>query len=604
MMMQDEFGLLDGLGMDDELGYMPGFFDWQRDRQEVEGLLQIELQSAITGMAEHVTKLAIWRRAYDLKPDPEREPPFPGAANYVKPMTRSKIDGAAAYLGVALDEDPFFTVRARTAQLEPVRAALEEYMDLRMDHLETGMGQGIRTFVHQSVRESLVVGVCVARCIWEEVVGARGQRVRGRNKLDLVPLEDFLVSPVTVTRLEDAFMVAHRFWLPYWRLDQMADSGVLNADYVEKLRGQGDEGGPNQTYNEDQGHHGYNSGSPESRMVEIYECWVQWRGQMWRFWFHKGSNCLLRAEPNQYNHGRAPFALIRHDPKPNYLFGSSFSELLEQTQIELDTLTNQRIDTNSYAISPLVGVRPGSLMARWLRKNAITPGAVVEGDPNDFFQIQIAPASQASMQDEQVLWNMADKTTLPDIAMSQPLTKRDPTATEVNRDQSFVQAKSANWLRNLHGGLRDLAWLMYYNLHQYEVSQSSVQVNVETQMGPMPMPMAGLTIQTGDSSKDIIASEMFLDGIDIEVNGRETQTAKAERATLAGMLLQQVVPAILQGTTKNPQVWTVLKMLLDANNVKNWREILGDKPTEEQMQAEQMMAQMQQGGPAPPGGMA
>lgn len=555
-----------------------GAFDWADEaaKTEVTSALKSELQAAREARSEHMDKVYKWRHAYELR-TPDRAGPWEGSANYMVPLTREKIDAVACTLTEGLDVEPFYAFRARTVQAETVRATLEEYLDQQMDGLD------IRAHASLIVQESLVTGLGISKTGYEAVQSATGKLIK-RPTLEVVMLEDFLVSPVTVSELEDAFLVGQRFHMPYWRLEELFELGTIQD--CEPLKARDASTSPNQTTHAIQQHSMVSASNQHgSRTVELHECWWRWRGQMWRSWIHEESGLLLLHEPNPYEHGRAPYALHRWWPRPNYLYGSSAVELLEPTQQEMNAITNMRLDGIALSTNPITLTVAGSQAARWFKKNTIQPGANIEVDNLEtptISQFQLAPPSPASITDMQVLEGRAANVLIPSVGMGRPLVDRQQTATEVMRDQGFVEAKGKAFLHNLHSGFRDLGWLAYHLLYQYEVR---------------PAGLMGKSFLSGDKERVVLPSDMWLEDIDLEVNGRETQTAKVERGQIAFQNMQVVGPYLTPGPTGVPlidtdeRIWELVNDYLRAHNVKNAAKLIGSR---EQMRQKLQQRQLQE----------
>ena len=114
---------------------------------------------------------------------------------------------------------------------------------------------------------------------------------------------------------------------------------------------------------------------------------------------------------------------------------------------------------------------------------------------------------------------------------------------------------------------------MLHNLQQYEVQPA--------QTGFEP---AVLTFLTGKNERQIRASDMFLESIDLEVNGRETHTMQAERKAHATVVIQMFMQFASLGVFQPNQpiqdhrIYSALKAWLLANDVKDWELYLGPEP--------------------------
>jgi hypothetical protein len=560
------------------------------EMERVVNILSDELQNAESARSEHLERVTLWRKMYELIP-PERDLAWDGAANFRSPLSQNKVDKIVCLLVAALDQDPFYSVRARTAAAEVARQLLEEYLDLKVDELK------IRDHTQLILKEAYVTGTGFSKCVYENSGG------KDRHRLEVVPFEDFLVSPITVAKLEDAFLVAHTFYTPLWRLQQMQEDSIKRGgstgihpecqlEMLDSVTGNAGRDSPNPVVNSDLGHQSPSVMNRGSKLIPIYECWWQDGGQMWVTWFHKGDQKVLRHEVNPYEHGHSPFTRTCFDPQVNNIYGRSLVQKLETIQIEFDSTTNMRLDANSLSVGGLFIIQSGTATAKWFEDgNQIRPGATIQVDDimkPGIMQLRFEGANVTTLQDQQLLFQFADKTAIPDTSLSQPLTNRNPTATEVNRDEAVVTSLLKSWLHNIHNGLLDLGNIIRTNLYQFEVK-----------------PNGGAMFSSADTEQVIKPDQMFMDDIELQVTGRETQTMQAEEIAKATLVAQVILPIIHPPNLppgsppvpiSDPRVYSILKHFLSAHGVKGWKEFLGPQPPsfEQMAQAAEMATRIAQ----------
>jgi hypothetical protein len=573
------------------------------DVKEIARVCREQLKEARDGKSERAKLVDRLDHIYEMR-DPERDPAFPGGANYQAPLIRSKIDGEVAYQVDALDQDPFYVFRARSADAEAARVNLEEYIDQRLDELD------FRSIAFQVTREAYKSGTGIAKVGWE-VSDLDG----GRLTVDVIPFRDHFVNPHNVDSLDRAYFIGDRFHRAYHELRDLHERGLIQ-DPSPCVRNPGK--GPQEHAHEAQGSGRAASSEKDAEYIELHECWVRWRpwqyddqqngvtrsGNMWQVWWHDASETVLLARPNPHWHGRAPYALVEQDPRLLQVYGAPYGEKLLPYQQELNVIINQRTDINSYAAAPVFFEQLNSLEAKWLAQNALQPGArIPTNSPQNpaLTQLQLAGANPVTLQDQQLLYQMADKISIPDTSLAQPLVNRDPTATEVSRDMGVVAAQTKARLHHLHVGFRQLGYLVLHTLFQHEIAPAGAE---------------GISFLTGEDEKRVTLLEVFLDSLELSVNGRETATAKVERQQAAVAKMQMLMPLITpnpqtgQKAISDPAIWELAKELCDALGAKNWKQLLGPKPDPRedmmlQLLAQQMMAggagaQESAGQPAPP----
>ena len=538
---------------------------------EISKILKTELNDAESQMDAHRERVKVWRSFFELKV-PNREPLFEGGANYRTPVVRNKVSKIGNLLVGALDVDPFFVLRARTSKASEVALNLQEYLDLRVDDLQ------FRDHVDQVVEEALLTGVGITKVGFEQV--GTGLNAKKRNRVELIQLEDFLVSPVTVAKLEDAYMVANRFYVPYWKLEQWKQDGVVTGDIhlLDQAVTM-----PNEVAHDIQGHSNMSSSNQGSKSIELYECWWQWQGRMCCTWIHRNSGTVLKHDINPYQHARAPFTLTYFHRRPNYLIGFSLAELLEAAQLEIDATRNARMDAVSLSVGGIYSIEVGSMEEKFLRTHRMDPGIRIETENIERPKIRpmdLPPLNPATFQEISLLYQDIDRATIPETSLSSNPVRDRVTAEEIKRDTDMTTSTIKKWLHTIHAGLRETGLMILHNLQQFEV-RVSINIGKDPNTG-MPIPEMGvLGFFSKTGLKQVSASEMFLEDFDLEVNGRETATMKAEKTQEAFQDLQIIAPFLLQlqgQPIQDSRLYELYKNFLLARDRKDWEDLLGPPP--------------------------
>jgi hypothetical protein len=194
--------------------------------------------------------------------------------------------------------------------------------------------------------------------------------------------------------------------------------------------------------------------------------------------------------------------------------------------------------------------------------------------------LEIPPLNPATFQEISLLYQDIDRATIPETSLSSNPVRDRVTAEEIKRDTDMTTSTIKKWLHTIHAGLREAGLMILHNLQQFEVKMA-ISVGSDPQSG-LPIPQAGvLSFFTKTGLKSINAREIFLEDFDLEVNGRETATMKAEKTQEAFQALQIIAPFLmsLQGQPiQDSRLYQLYKDFLIARDVKNWEDLLGPPP--------------------------
>jgi hypothetical protein len=552
-------------------------FDWNdEDVRSVTLLLADELTAAIADKSDHDTDCEEKRRIYELQA-PIRTGPWPGSANFQASLTREKIDGMTSMMADAMDVQPVAAVRPRTQAGVEVAKRLEEFIDLRLDEVD------VRSLIVEAASESLQTGLVISKQSSEAAENAVGGRKEGLL-IEPVRDEDFYTSPITIAKLEDAYLTAHRFYLPYWRLWELEELGEVRN--CEKLKGIND---PVKTASVENDKEGRNTSataiSDWSKQLELFECWFRWpekphqHGTLWRAWYHLSTRTLLKLEPTPFKHGRPPYALWRWWPRSKMLWGPSAIDLLRPMQEEMNIIVNQRLDQGTLASNPVILIEAGGEVDRQLTGKRWQPGMqlrVLSIDRPGIGQFKLEGSDPQSMEDLQLVRQMADTVLIPSFGLGKPLVDKDMTATEANIYQGANDTKGKTILHCLQQGALEMILQCVHLLYQYEVQGGALEF-----MGK-------------DGEFYVADEDFFLSDVEIQINGRETQVAKAERQAQATLLLDRIAPLVMQDPAtgvvliQNPLIYAQARHLLEAYSIPNPKEFIGEAPP-----TAEEMAQMQ-----------
>lgn len=548
-------------------------FDWNdEDVRTITALLGDELTAAIADKADHDSDSEDKRRIYELVA-PERTGPWPGSANFQAPLTREKIDGMSAMMADALDVQPFVAMRPRTQAGVEVAKRLEEFVDLRLDEVD------VRAVSLEATSESFQTGLGITKQTYEAADNGVGGRKEGLL-IEVVRDEDFYTSPITISSLVDAYLTAHRFYLPYWRLQELQDLGEVRN--CERLKGVNDPVKTGRVENEKEGRLTTSTTASDwSKQPELFECWFRWPerphqyGSLWRAWYHLQTRTLLKLEPAPFKHGRPPYALWRWWPRSKVLWGPSAIDLIRPMQEETNIIVNQRLDQGTLSSNPVILIEAGSEVDRQLGSKKWQPGMqlrVLSAERPGIAQFKLEGSDPQSLEDLQLIRQQADTVLIPSFGLGKPLVDKQMTATEANIYQGGNDSKGKTILHCLQQGALEMVQQCVHLLYQYEVEGGELQF-----MGK-------------DGEFYVADQDFFLSDVEVQINGRETQAAKAERQAQAQTLLANIAPLVMPGPTgqaaiANPLIYAQARYLCEAHGIPNPKEFIGEPPATPEQQA-------------------
>lgn len=573
-------------------------FPWDDEMlmSEARATLGDQIRASTAAKDQHAERVRRMRSYYELS-DPDRTPAWDNGANYMVPLIRGKLDAITPLITDALWRDPVFTLDVYKPELQDARIATESFLDQICDHCD------VRGFIPQAVLEASLTPMAIGK------IGVQADDDGDvLITLDNVRFEDFLINPVTVTRLEDAYFVADRFHQPYWRLEEMHALGAIR-DCEPVLNNASD--GPATEYHDREAHAssgswGATGVSKGARYVELFECWWRWKrwnftdaqgvpreGNLWHVWFHLPSQTILLAEPTPHWVNRPPYAIAHLQERTNSIFGFSLAEILESSQLEINATTNMRLDAQALGIGGMFYVEEGTKGGKYFSEVGPRPGLrvpVENAQKPPVMPMQLPGANPSTIQDINTIRQFADWATVADALLGQSFS-HNITATEVNQKNAQMQIKTKLWLESFRAGLEDLGWLLLQFGLQYMVA---------------PAGLEGVVVNARDGDQVALRNQdMRLEEFDLKVNGSDVRTARVESAQIVQLIMQQLGPFLVPGQPSmgpngqpvpgEPLIrqlpfWMMAKKLLDAFDIQDWAKIIGPEPPS----PEQLAAMQQQ----------
>ncbi len=392
-----------------------------------------------------------WRRYVSL--DRYSQSPYEGAPDFVTPLIRQKVDGIRAHIEAAIDQDPIFVVDTDDAQIAAVAPDMETLMGRTIEMTDS------RRAIMQAIRDAVEVGTGIVKNYL--MLDTNGGKVPASR---YIPFEDIFVYPSSNVRLNDVNFF-ERYLETYASIKKNAEKGIY---WMDKLDDYGVfEGLADEDWNKPQ---------------QLWEAWVWFRGELYevRYWKDYG---LLSYRKSDWGTilNRAPYDPIYIEPSQRGFWGDSIPQILEGLQEINDRAFQYEVARSQYAMSPPTIVSPLSELARQLRQyGGWKPGIILEGsfDPKTDLYTPLTQMNPFNMQMMQLVGQMAEAASVPDILIPGIPTGGRKTAFEVQVTSSSGSQKLKNYLTAVGRSLRRHAtakWTLiaYYILHVPEAAESA-----------------------------------------------------------------------------------------------------------------------------------
>lgn len=354
-----------------------------------------------------------------------RQQDYAGQPNLTTPMAMNKVDGWLAQAIEAIEQRPLASFvpegigqpAEHAAQVAPVCAAYLER--------EINRGGSRELIVRELVKESGVVGTGIAKLAL--VRHPSGEYFS--KPTAIIPIEDFFVDRIRVPNLKHAFS-AYRERLPYYQIQEMADSGLLDPDAVERLGTMVTAQLEPSELELEAGFRETSSAFQEESVVhELYWCYMRFRpalggrAQLYEAVWAKQHKVLLAVRPNPVERAfdHPPLALVRIGKTPGHLFGRGIIRRLDAIQEMSDNAVNTHLALNNLAASPPFVYNQSSPFGKLVEsKRRLLPGVGIPslGTPkaNDVVPLQFNNPGLA-LQDVGVAQTFADRATYTEEAI-------------------------------------------------------------------------------------------------------------------------------------------------------------------------------------------
>lgn len=607
----------------------------EETRDEIITFLDSEIDDVINDRSENETQWETWRRHRMSRPESaSKNYPWEGSSNICTPMTMQSTNTIFANVkGKFSSKKPFLMVSCNKEELKDSAQALERFMNVLF---ESKHHINIRRVNLTLLYELVSMGTEFVKVPWTV---DKWQFKRDGSVVDKVVYMGPEVIPVPI---DDVFCKQHWHNLqkaPWYAvrtrysehsIRQLVNNGIFDSEAVELILSGPETDVP--TINESilditGGSSQVDSESPTMEF-DIYEVSIFWDvdddgvPEDLKLWFHKETGTIIRAEFNEL--GVRDLIRIPYMNVPYNLYGAGVGWMLEQTQEEVDTLHNIRINSLHISSLQMFVTKQGSKLGKIKFKPLMN--LQVENPREDFIPIKFPDVSSNTLQAEELAKQEGRNAVGASDAMSgQPnmVAKSRVTASgemlQVQRG-SLIQE---SYIQNIEEGYAEIGMLVLYQLiYNSELTKNYLLPLMSPEDQELIRPILDMNVEDIPQIFyfDVQTTEMDL-----------TEDAKRQKAMALQQMYDQYTQTILNYGMMLPQVPpnlqpTIMKFIVGQTEmmeknlelfgemrpedfvlyVDDMKAMVGAFELQQRAQAEQLSARV--GGnngisSSPPGGM-
>lgn len=542
-------------------------------QEELEGVHKMFTQ-AKSFKAGLQARIAEWRKYMDMVPP---DPPWANAPTVTVPIVRQKADGIRAHIQMSIDRQPLFTARALSSEAADISGALESVMENELTVTDS------KASIDRAIGDAVVHGTGMLKI---EPTG------EGLLALKYVPLQNICAWP---DKPDPARLFwFHAYYLPYWEMQKLADSGYLGADAVRSLK-DAVAGKHDHLEEEDATHDAPFQVAGEHTWHPLVEAWGILNGNLVQIIYQVNTKTILRYEPNPHSGAFAspPFYPIYIAPSSVSVWGQGIAEILTPNQITADTAINNELWHSQYKMKPPIFVRAGSRLHRTLQQaGGVFPGQVIPFDGVDLDEMYKVPEYSINPFNLQILSLMnqltEDATVSDFMVPGSPMGGRK-TATEVNITASIGQLKLANFLRNVGRSLEALSsayWKVIVRSRIRNAAENGLPrgvFSVYSHNGSGRVYLAAQKVdfvyESPQGLYQVYIPSAQRDDFQWKLTGSVTIPEKELRLSRLMMFINPVMIQIIQIARQDPGIHILLRRILSEMNLgQDVDAIIGPPP--------------------------
>lgn len=390
--------------------------------EDLKGWLADEITQAKADRTGLDEKLILWAAQYEAMAQSEKKSwPWEHASNLTVGITAAQVDQALSmFMGSVFATDKIWAGRPRSSKQVWMDAAqpIEDWLNwmgrekMDMYNVCRDWFLGMEKYGTGILKLPWVKNV--RKVIYKDSTGATVQELAVKQNGPqpmCVPLADFFVT-------SDAYQskniqTCEGVFQRYYRTKKQLEEDVTSKKFATV---EGIIGAPRTQLTDLETQANQTVGVEVSTVkdYELFECWVSYDidgdGQLEELIvdFHPESRTILRAVYNFYRHQERPFHLIRYMPRENHLFGVGICQMLEDIQVEVTTLHNQRVDNGTLANTRMWKRMRNSL----IDDVEIYPGAFIDVDNmDDITPIQMGDIYPSQLREELHVTSLGERRT-------------------------------------------------------------------------------------------------------------------------------------------------------------------------------------------------
>jgi len=542
---------------------------------ELEGRLlpyiSTQISTTMHGRSTLEENWKFWLQLYESGRSIYRNQPWPGSSDIGISIIATAIEAIyARIVNTVLALDPLFIAKPKRSEFVIPCRALQDYIAWAS---ETRWG------TYDMVRDAslcmLKLGTAICKVVYtsevdkiyeyspefSDAVLSDPQEISSGPKLIYIPLIDFLIPPGYSTVMS-APWVAHRSQYTSEELDIESTAGRLyNIDKVKEA-GEDIKVDPVTEFEEKID---ASDGVSKIPQFPIWEWWGRFDIDNDGFpenivlTYSARANKILHAQYHPYQHNLRPFVPFRYMPRENNFYGIGISEMGEDYQIGVSTMTNQRIDNKTISNTSCFKARKGSGIRPKLK---VYPGKVINlNDMSDLEAFPLGSNYNSTTEDEALLRQYFERRTgVSDYSLGRENesvgTKATATAT-----LALIQEGSKRFdliIRDFRNSLSECGMQCLQLCQQFKPTNEMYMV-----LGPAGLPIEKVI----NFPRDYIRSRVSLI-VNTSTSATSKEIAKQNDMALFGIISQhqqrvlELIQAMAQA--KDPKIQGILAAMLDS----------------------------------------
>ena len=609
-----------------------------------------QLEDTIEFQKPLLDKIVTWQNMYEGKRKP-RSMPFEGCGNYAVPLTQWIVETVLVrILDVIWSQKKLITVRPAKEGMRGLADKLEDAFDWWQKNI-AGLRRKLMDVILQSVkfgtshmkleytRQKRTV-VRYASMAEQMSPLTKTYKDKNGNRLvkevqtvyegpQVVPLsrEDVVISPDSPD-MKKAALVGNRFYLRPAEFALRVDTGMypISEEERQKVLARGEDLGPDELDDAKKNRMELSNKNPSAindDPLECYELWVYFdvdedgEEDSIVLSVHPTSKVILKAKYNHLHYGFRPYLDITPNPVEFRHDGNGLCKALEQTQLEIDSIHNQRRDRMDYLNGPVWLRRINSVEGEW----NFYPSAVIDvQDIEDSVkELKVSDVYPSTEREEDRLIQYAMNLAGVSAGVMGQQTAERPVARDTLALIQEANKKFKTQIENIRAQITEMAYMIIEMFAQYQPefrykSEQGEEVVEDVLNFPAQLIRDTFIVDLSASS-EVLNTEVKreIDLVLYQMNSDYmTKLAGMAQLITSPMVPDQMKAFVVQAAQIGAeQVRRIfydygerdMSLVLDMSKAMDIQQAVGQAQQEKQMMMQQQQqAQVQQQGGQPPQG--